>query len=306
MSEKSDKYDTIIIGGGIAGMTAAIYAARKRMKFEIVSTVFGGQFMVSGEIDNYPGIVKTTGVEFSDVMEKQMEFNGVGVKVETVRKVEKTGKDFKVITDKNEYVARTVIIATGSKARKLNVPGEAELSKRGVTYCSICDGPLFSDMEVAVVGGGDSALEAVDFLKEIVTKIHMIVMLDKFTGHEYLIERVKNNPKVVTYFNAETKEVLGDKFVNGLRIMHKEEEKTLDVKGVIIEIGRIPNTEAFKGFVEFDSHGHVQIDCQGHTSVPGVFSAGDCASGHEYQYIISAGQGAMALIKAAKYLATRD
>lgn len=297
--------DTIIIGAGIAGMSAAIYAARKRMDYKIISGDIGGQFMVSGEVLNYPGIVKTTGVEFSEIMEEQMKANGVTILEEPVKKVEKIGENFKVITDKNEYDTRSIIIATGARARKLNVPGEERLSKKGITYCSICDGPLFSGKEVVVVGGGDAALEAVDFLKDIVTKIHLLVRGDKFTAHEYLQEAVSNNSKVQTYFNADTKEVLGDKFVSGIKIEQNGKDKQIDVGGVIIEIGRVPNTEVFKDIVDLDEHTHIIIDCAGKTSTEGIFAAGDCASGHEYQYVIAAGQGCMALIKAARYLAKK-
>ncbi|MBW2967646.1 NAD(P)/FAD-dependent oxidoreductase [Candidatus Woesearchaeota archaeon] len=298
-------HDTVIIGAGIAGLTAAMYAARKKMDFRIISTDFGGQFMVSGEVLNYPGIVKTTGAEFSMKMEEQMKFNGVEVATETVQEVRKEGDNFKVVTDKGEHETRSVIIATGARARKLGVPGEDRLAKRGVTYCSICDGPLFSGMEVAVVGGGDAALEAVDFLKEIASKIYMLVRGDSFTGHEYLQEKVKSNDKVEVLFGAETKEILGDQMVEGLKYTQGGEEKELAVKGVIIEIGRVPNTEAFGDLVKLDDHKHILIDCTTATIVPGVFAAGDCASGHEYQYVIAAGQGCMALIKAARYLARK-
>jgi len=298
-------YDTIIIGAGISGLTAAMYAARKKMNFEIISIQFGGQFMVSGEVLNYPGIVKTTGFEFSSKMEEQMKFNNVNVKLETVKKVKKQDADFKVITNKNEYDTKTVIIATGSVPRKLNVPGEKKLANKGVTYCSVCDGPLFSGMDVAIIGGGNSALEAVDFLKDIASKIYVIVLDDKFIGHEYLIERVMNNPKVKVLFNAKTTEILGDQFVAGLKYEQNGEEKQINVKGVIIEIGRIPNTDFIKDLVKLDNDKHIHIDCQTKTNVPGIFAAGDCASGHEYQYVISAGQGCMALLKAARYLAIK-
>lgn len=299
-------HDTIIIGAGIAGLTAAIYAARKNMKYEIISSDFGGQFMVSGEVLNYPGIVKTTGSEFSSIMEKQMKFNSVNVVPDTVKKVKKKGKDFEVITEKGKsYDTKTVIIATGSQSRKLNVLGEKEFSKKGVAYCSICDGPLFAGKPVAVVGAGNSALEAVDFLKDIVSKLYMIVKSDKFTGHEYLIEKVKNNPKVEVVLNADTKEIVGEQFVNGLKYEVDGKEKEIKVDGIIIEIGRIPNTENFKDLVELDEHEHIIIDCHTRTNVPGIFAVGDCASGHEYQYVISAGQGCMALIKAARFLAEK-
>lgn len=298
-------YDTIIIGAGIAGMTAAIYASRKRMNFEIISSVFGGQFLESGEVLNYPGIKKTTGSEFSSKMKEQLEFNKVNVIEDTVTKIEKTDEGFKVIAKEKEYETKTVIVATGARARKLKVPGEDKFAKKGVTYCAICDGPLFSGKDVAVVGGGNAALEAVDFIKDIVNKIYLLVIGDELTGHEYLQERVKENDKVEIVFEAETKEILGDDFVQGLIYSQKGEEKKIDLQGVIIEIGRVPNTDNFKDILELDKHGHIEIDCQGRTKVPGIFAAGDCASGHEYQYVIAAGQGCMALIKAARYLANK-
>jgi thioredoxin-disulfide reductase len=298
-------YETIIIGAGISGLTAAMYASRKKMQYKIISTDFGGQFMVSGEVLNYPGIVNTTGIKFSEIMEEQMKFNDVQVTLETVKEIVKEGENFKVITDKATYNTQTVLVTTGSKPRQLNVPGEQEYAKKGVTYCSICDGPLFSGKEVVIVGGGASALEAVDFMREIATKIYLFVKGDKFTGHEYLIEKVKNNSKVEIHFNTETTEILGDKFVTGIKYKQDNEEKELKINGIIIEIGRLPNTELVKNVVELDEHNHIKIDCQGNTNVEGIFSAGDCASGHEYQYVISAGQGCMALLRAARYLSNK-
>ena len=298
-------YETIIIGAGIAGATAAIYASRKRMKFELISPDSGGQMMASGEILNYPGIIKTTGFEFSELIEKQLDFNGVKLKKEAVKTVKKKGKNFLVTTDKGEYETKTVIIATGARPRKLGVPGEEKFARKGVAYCSVCDGPLFSGKKVAIVGGGNAALEAVDFMREIASKIYIIVLDDKFIGHEYLIEKVKSNPKVEAIFNAKTAEITGDKFVRGITYEQKGKTKEINVDGVIIEIGRVPNTDLFKDIVQVDEDGHIDIDCQMNTSVPGIFAAGDCASGHEYQYVIAAGQGCMALLKAARYIANQ-
>jgi thioredoxin-disulfide reductase len=296
-------YETIIIGAGISGLTAAMYASRKKMDYAIISPDFGGQFMVSGEVLNYPGIVKTTGIEFSEIMEEQMKFNQVKVVSEAVLKIKKAKGGFNVTTNKKDYLTQSVLIATGSKPRKINVPGEEKFSNKGITYCSICDGPLFSGKEVVIIGGGSSALEAVDFMKDIAKKISILVRGKEFTGHEYLIEKVKKNKKVKVYYNTETTEIIGDKFVNGIKFKQEGKEQTLDVEGVIIEIGRIPNTDFLSKFVKLDEHKHIIVDCHGRTNVEGVFAAGDCASGHEYQYIISAGQGCMALLKVARYLA---
>lgn len=296
-------YDTIIIGGGIAGMTSAIYASRKRMKFELIASEVGGAFMNSGEVLNYPGIIETTGVEFAKTMEKQLEFNKIKPVLEFVKEIKRVDDNFKVITDKNEYDTRTIILATGARPRKINVVGEEEFSKKGVIYCSICDGPLFSGKDVAIIGSGNSALEAVDFMKDIAKKIYLLVRSDKLKAHEYLIERVKNNPKVEILYNAHTKEIFGEMMVTGLKYGLNGEEKEVQVQGIIIEAGRVPNIEVVKDLVELDEKNHIKIDCQTRTSVPGIFAAGDCTSAQEYQYVIAAGQGCMALIKAAKYLA---
>lgn len=296
-------YDAIIIGAGIAGLTAAIYASRERRRFEIISADFGGQFLESGEVYNYPGIVETTGVDFSSVMQEQMKFNNIKVKEERVKNIEKDGSNFRVITKKKRYDTRTIIIATGARPRYLGIPGEADFSNKGLTYCAICDGPLFKGKKVAVIGGGDSALEAIHFLENIVSKIYLVVLGGELVAHEYLKEYVKNNKKVKIIYNAKTNQILGDKFLTGMVYEQKGNMKELKVEGVFIEIGRVPNTEFAKGVVAVDKHNHIRIDCYGNTSVPGIFAAGDCASGHEYQFVIAAGQGCMALIKAMRYLA---
>ncbi len=299
-------YETIIIGSGIAGCTAAIYASRKRMKFIVISKKFGGQFLESGEILNYPGIAKTDGAGFSSIFEKQLEFNDIKINNnEKAVKIEKNNDGFKVITDKSAYKTKTVIISTGSTPRKLNIPGEEKYAKKGVTYCSICDGPLFSGRDIAIIGGGNSALEGVDFTKNIAKKIYLINVKNKFNAHEYLIEKANSYKNVEIIKEAKTTRILGDKFVSGLEYEKKGKKKNLEVGGVIVEIGRIPATEFLQGFVDMDEHKHIAIDCQDKTSAEGVFAAGDCASGHEYQYTIAAGQGCMALLKAARYLANR-
>lgn len=298
--------DTVIIGAGISGLTAAIYASRKRMDFVIISDMFGGQMMESGEVLNYPGISKTTGAEFSSLMEKQAKFNNIEVKAETAKEIKKLGKNFKVITGKNEYEARSVIIASGARPRKLGVPGEGKYKNNGVTYCSICDGPLFPGADVAIIGGGNSALEAVDFLLNIAKKIYLINIGGKLIAHEYLQERIQNQKNVEIINNASTKEIIGDgKKVTALKYEQDGKQKEIKVEGVFVEIGRVPNTDFVKKLLKLDEHNHIEIDCTAKTSVDGIFAAGDCASSHEYQYVIAAGQGCMALLKAARYLASK-
>ncbi len=298
-------YETIIIGAGIAGCTAAIYAARNRMDFLLLTREMGGQFMESGEVLNYPGIIETTGAEFAATMEKQLKFNGISVREEQVTKIAKKGENFLVTTDKGRYETQTVIIATGAKPRKLGVPGEDRLAKRGVYYCAICDGPLLGGKDVAIIGGGNAALEAVDFMRNVAKKIYLVNIGDTFNAHEYLVERVRKMGNVTILNNSRTTEIVGKDSVTGMKYEQGGKTKELDVRGVIVEIGRVPNTDFVKGLVDIEEHGHIAINCRTETSVPGIFAAGDCASGHEYQYVIAAGQGCMALIKAHRYLSNR-
>ena len=313
-SKSSNIYETIIIGGGIAGISASIYAARKRMKYELIASDIGGQMYESGEIINYPGIKKSTGSEFIKIFSDQLKFNDVKPIAENVKKVEKSGENFKVITDKKTYFTQTVIICTGARARKLNAKGEDKLAKRGVTYCAICDGPLFSGMDVAVIGGGDSASEAVHFLEKIAKKIYLINKNPAMKGHKYLIEnlqRMQKEGKVEFVFNAHTKEFIGDKFLTGIKIEQNSQngksrkERIINVAGAFIEIGRVPNADMVKGLVDLDDDGHVIIDKFCSSSVPGIFAAGDCTDVHGYQYAISSGHGVMCLLKAADYIAKK-
>jgi len=300
-------HEVVIIGAGIAGCTAALYASRKKMDYLILARDFGGQFLESGEILNYPGIVKTTGEEFLGMFEEQMKFNNIEPKLdEEVSGIEPIGKGFTVISDKDRYETMTVIIATGSRPRKLDVPGEKEFLKKGVTYCSICDGPLFSGKDIAIIGGGNSALEAVDFTKNIVRKIYLLNIAEELTGHEVLMNKARSYENVEIINRAATTELTGKEFINGLKYEKDGKLHALDVEGIIIEIGRNPNTEFVKGFLELDERNHIVIDCQARSSVEGVFAAGDCASGREFQYAIAAGQGCIALLKAARYIAEKS
>ncbi|MDD5557080.1 MAG: FAD-dependent oxidoreductase [bacterium] len=297
-------HDLVIIGGGITGQTAAIYAARKRMDFVLIAKELGGQFLESGEVLNYPGIVKTTGAEFSAIMEEQLRFNGITpIEGEEARGIEKIRGGFRVsCAGGRTEEGRTVIIATGARPRRLGVPGEKEFARRGVAYCSICDGPLFSGKEIAIIGGGNSALEGVDFTKGIARKIHLINLTKEFTAHEYLVEKVASYGNVEVIDEARTTAFYGDTLLRGLRYERGGATHELPVDGAIIEIGRVPNTEFVEGFLDRTDEGHIRIDCWTRASVEGVFAAGDCASGEEYQYVIAAGQGCMALLKASRYL----
>lgn len=299
-------YDTIIIGTGIAGLTASIYASRKRMNFLLIGKEFGGQFNASNKILNYPGFSDISGYDFNKRMQEQIKFNSIIVKEDEVKEVKKIKNGSFIVKTKNsEFETQSVIIATGSNPKKLSVKGEEEFLHKGVTYCSICDGPLFKGKDVAVIGGGNSALEAVDFLVNIAQKIYVINLTNELTAHEYLIENTKKHKNVFIINNAETTEIFGDKIVKGVKYKTNGEEKEVRVSGVFIEVGRVPVTEFVKDLVKTNETKHIIIDCFTRTSVEGIFAAGDCAGGQEYQYVIAAGQGAMSLIKAARYLANK-
>ncbi|MBI4145565.1 FAD-dependent oxidoreductase [Candidatus Woesearchaeota archaeon] len=299
-------HEVIIIGGGIAGMSAAVYAARGRMDYIIISPDFGGQMNVSGEIENYPGMAHTNFAEFQDRFREQMTANGIEFIDENVKGIKKLDDGhFFVITDKAKYESESIIVCTGARARRLNVPGETEFEKKGLTYCHVCDGPLFKNLDVAIVGGGDAALEAAAGMLRIARKLYLITINPNMTGHEYLVERVVGQEKVEVVANAKTVKIVGDKSVTGIVVEQNGKQRTLPVKGIIVEIGRIPNAEAVKGLCEIDADGHIMVGKDMMTSVPGIFAAGDCADGHEYQYAISAGQAVTALLKAQRYLRRR-
>lgn len=300
MSDKT--YEVIIIGAGMAGITASIYASRKKMDFLLLSKDTGGQLSVSGMIENYPGFKQIDSPELTKNLKEQMEHNNISVTDAAVSGIDKEGKIAVVHTDWGDYRAESVIIATGSKPRKLGIPGEEKFARKGLSYCAICDGPLFSGRKVAVVGGGNSALEAIEFLERIASKIYVLNIGEKLTGHEVLVEKAGRNEKVELINNARATEVFGDKFVSGIGYEKDGGTKQLDVEGIFVQIGRLPNTGFVRGFVELDSHNHIKVSARGETSVKCIYAAGDVTDIHEYQYCIAAGQGCIALLSAAKKL----
>ncbi len=303
--------ETIIIGAGISGLSAGIYAARKRMDYVVIGEEVGGQMYESGEILNYPGVVETTGAEFVETFKEQIEKNDINLKKQTVTDVVDKQDHWEVHTKEKTYQSKTVILATGSHPRKLGVPGEEEFAKKGVTYCAICDGPLFSGQDVAVIGGGNSALEAVDFMGEIANEIHVVNIAKELGGHAYLRERTRNMDNVTIHAEAETTEIYGEEQVEGITFTQNGEETQLEVAGAIIEIGRIPNTDLVTDIVDRDEHDHVQVDRWSRCLVDGepsdrIYAAGDCTDVHEYQYAISAGMAVTALLKSVRWLAKNE
>ncbi|MEA1867891.1 MAG: FAD-dependent oxidoreductase [Thermodesulfobacteriota bacterium] len=303
--EVAPLYDVIIIGGGPAGLSAAVYAARKVLKTLFVSKDIGGQVAWTYDVDNYLGFSQVETADLIAKFEEHVEKYGVEklVGVE-VKALELTGKIKKVITDDGKtYLTKTLIIATGKRPRSLNVPGEKELIGMGVTYCSTCDAPLFADLDVAVMGGGNSALEAVIDLMKVARKIYM-VSLTPITGDEIIRDKVISSPKVEIFIKYKALRIAGEATVEGIEIESLEtgEKKRLDVQGIMVEIGLLPNSELVLDTMEINRIGEIVIDSRCRTGVAGIFACGDVTDVPYKQVIVAAGEGAKAALSAYDYI----
>jgi len=298
-------YELIIIGGGPAGMTAAVYAARKKLNTLLISYDIGGQVLWTTGIENYMGYQFIEGLELMKKFEEQVKQFPLDMKTgEKVSSLSQTNGGFEVRTDKGEsYQAKAAIIATGKRPRQLNVPGEEKLRGRGVTYCAICDGPLFTGENVAVIGGGNSALEAAEDMFKIADHVYL-VSLTPLTGDQILIDKVKAANNLTMFLEHEVLEIKGESRVKGIKIrdLKSKQERELDVGGIFIEIGLIPNSEPFKGIASLNGFGEIEVSCANETGVPGLFAAGDVTNIPEKQIVVAAGEGAKAALKAHRYL----
>lgn len=307
-------HDVVIIGGGPAGASAAVYAARKRLKTLMITDFFGGQSIVSDDIQNWIGEPHISGFDLAQKFEKHVRAFPDMVTIKTpekATKVEESGENFKVITEQgNIYQGKTIILAAGARRRKLGIPGEDKFNGKGVAYCSTCDAPLFSGKRVVVVGGGNAGLEAVIDLFPYASEVYILEYADVLKGDPVTQEEIKKNPKLKEIIlNAETLEVLGDKFVTGLKYKpHKSMEwKILAVDGIFVEIGSVPNSEMVKGLVDLDKYGQVIIDSKhASTSCPGIFAAGDITDDPYKQNNVSAGDAVKAALAAYNYLLKRE
>jgi alkyl hydroperoxide reductase subunit F len=300
-------YELIIIGGGPAGMTAAVYAARKKINTLLISGDIGGQGLTTWLVENYMGYQFIEGHELMQKFEEQVKQFPTDVKVEVGKRAERLSRvdgGFEVKTDRGKtYQAKAVILATGKRPRQLNVPGEKELLGRGVTYCAICDGPIFADVKVAVIGGGNSALEAADDMVKIADHVYLI-SLTPLTGDQILINKVKNASNLTIFLEHEVLEIKGKNSVEGIRIrdLKSKREKELEVGGIFVEIGLIPNSELVKELVTLNRLGEVEVNCGNETGVSGFFAAGDVTSVPDKQIVVAAGEGAKAALQAHRYL----
>jgi NADH-dependent peroxiredoxin subunit F len=295
-------YDLIIIGAGPAGITASVYAARQKMKFLVLTSDVGGQAAWSGDIENYTGYQFITGPELAEKFQAHLRKFDIGLKEnEPVESLEKKAGRIVVRTNKGEYEARCVIIAAGKKSRELGVPGEKEYKNKGLTYCATCDGPLFAGKDVAVVGGGNSALDAAIQLEKIARNVAIINISDKLTADAMMQEYVLKNPRIAIYHNSRVTEVLGDKMVTGIKIENSGRQELLSVQGVFVEAGLIPNS-AFAQGLDKNALGEIKINLRNETNIPGMFAAGDVTDVADKQIIIAAGEGAKAALSVARYL----
>jgi len=294
--------DLIIIGAGPAGITAAVYAARKKMDLLVISKDIGGQTAWSGDIENYTGYQFVTGPELVAKFEEHMKKNNIALKEnEDVTVIERKKDKVFVKTDKGEYEAKTVIIASGKRSMELGVPGEEEFKNKGLTYCATCDGPLFSEKDVAVIGGGNSALDAALQLIKIANHVYIINIVKELTGDLIEQDKLKNSKNVTIMNESQVTAVLGDKFVNAIKIKTKDSEKEIPVQGVFVEIGLIPNS-GFAKVLDKNEKQEIKVDSYNHTNIPGIFAAGDVTDVPEKQIIIAAGEGAKATLGAFRYL----
>jgi len=301
-------HDVIVIGSGPAGYTAALYAARAQLKPIVFegSVTAGGALMNTTEVENFPGFPGgIQGPDLMDAMRKQAERFGAELRAEDVTEVDLTADPKRVIVEGETYLARAVIIATGSRYRELGVPGEKKLSGHGVSWCATCDGFFFREQEIAVVGGGDSAMEEALFLTRFAKTVTVIHRRDELRASKIMQERAFANPKIKFRWNSEISEILGDTKITGLRLRDTVTgaESELPVSGVFVAIGHDPRSELFSGQLATDSEGYLLVEQPStRTAIPGVFASGDVVDHTYRQAVTAAGTGCAAALDAERYL----
>jgi thioredoxin reductase (NADPH) len=299
-------YDIIIIGSGPAGYTAAIYAARANLSVLMLQGYqVGGQLMLTSDVENYPGFEEgILGPPMMEKFEAQARRFGTEVIPEDVISIDFNKRPFKVTTDSGEYQARAIIISTGASAKWLGLPSEQRLQGRGVSACATCDGFFFKKKDVAVIGGGDTAMEEATFLTRYANHVTVIHRRDKFRASKIMQDRAFKNPKISVIWDTEIAEVLGENEVTGLRLhnVKTDEESILPVQGFFLAIGHRPNTDLFKGILDMDKVGYIVPVEHTMTNIPGVFAAGDVTDHRYRQAVTAAGDGCRAAIDAERWL----
>jgi thioredoxin-disulfide reductase len=300
-----NSYDIIVVGAGAAGLTAALYASRRKLSTLVIGKEIGGQSATTLSIENYPGVDSITGPELMSRFAEQAKKFGAQIIADEITSVTKTAEGFSVQTINTTYQTKAIILAFGSQHRHLDVPGEKEFLNKGVVYCATCDAPFFEGKEVAIIGGGNGAMYSATVLIPIASKVYLIHRSDKFSAEPLLIEKVKQSPKVEIIMNATVKEIVGEKFVEGIIINTLEGEKKLSVEGVFVAIGHTVDSAFLNGLVELNPTGEIIADQFGRTSCAGIFAAGDVTTVPYKQMIIAAGEGAKAALSAYDYIETK-
>jgi alkyl hydroperoxide reductase subunit F len=307
--DAKDPYEVLIVGGGPAGAAAAVYAARKGIRVGVAAERFGGQTNDTMAIENYISVLETDGPKFAAALEAQVRQYGVDLmNLQRADKLTPAGADGLIHVQMENGAtlkAKTVILSTGARWRNVNVPGEAEYKNKGVAYCPHCDGPLFKGKRTAVIGGGNSGIEAAIDLAGLVEHVTVIEFAEQLKADAVLVHKLNSLPNVTVHTNAQTTEITGDgSKVNGIRYKDRAtgQEHHIELAGVFVQIGLVPNTEFLKGTVELSKFGEIEVDAKGHTNVPGVFAAGDCTTVPFKQIVIAAGEGSKAALSAFDHL----
>lgn len=298
-------YDTIIIGSGPAGMTAAIYAARREMKALIIGKELGGQVVWASEIENYPGFKSINNYDLISKMNEHVMGLGVEIKTDEIQRIEKQADgSFLIHSSKEQYQTKTVIIAMGLAPRRLAIPGEEEFTGKGVTYCANCDGPFYKNKVVAVVGGGNAALDAAEIMSKIAKQVYLVHRRDEFRGFDALVTEVKAKDNIELILDSEIKEISGKEKVEKIKVANIKDktERDIDVDGVFIEIGRIAHTDIVADLVDRDERNQIIVDKKHETKTEGLFAAGDVVSGEFKQITIACGQATVAALAAYQHI----
>ena len=300
------EYDIAIVGGGPAGLSAAIYAARGGLKTVVFEkAMIGGQIVVTADVENYPGFEENmTGFQIADKMQKQAKKFDAEIKLEEVKAIGTEGLCKVVETSKSQYKVKSVIVATGAHPRKLAVPGEEKYTGRGVSYCATCDGALYRDKTVAVVGGGDSAVEEAIFLTKFAEKVYIIHRRDELRAVKIVQERAFKNDKIEIIWDSVVQAIEGVNFIEKLILYNKKTEKTSEVPvhGLFIYVGIIPNSGLLESRIKFDKLGFIETDNSMHTEIPGVYAAGDVTHKVLRQIVTASSDGATAAFSAERWI----
>jgi thioredoxin reductase (NADPH) len=306
MSDNERHVKVLILGSGPAGLSAALYAARAELAPVVLTGMqLGGQAALTHTIENYPGFPEGVGgAQLGELFQKQAEIFGAKVEFDMAHEVDFSQRPYKVTTDSGEYLADSVIVTTGASPNKLEIPGEFELTGRGVSYCATCDGWFFKDKRVVIVGGGDSAFEEALFITRYASSVTLIHRRDEFRAGAILQNRAKEHPKMNFILNTIVTEAVGTEKLTTLKLKNviTNEESTFETDGLFIFIGHTPNSQMFKGKLDMDELGYLKVNEKMETNVPGVFAAGEIADPTFRQVVTSAGMGAAAAIQATRYL----